>query len=482
VNGLTEGGISGIFDRVPVLIAYTDAQERLRYANRAMLLILGQRTDTPAGVPVREVVGEEIYTRVRSRIERVLQGERITFQDSKLVDGVTRYFELTYVPDVDAAGKVRGWFGVGYDVTDRVQRENAVASREQQLSGILNTMAEGLVIHDRDGRLIEANPAAERLLSLTRAQLMGWDVTHPHWKALGEDGSPLTARELPVMRALRTGIPARGQIVGIQLADAAVRWISVNAQPLYNVEDREPSGVVGTFVDVTALRDSLERVRALAQRVEDVREQERRELALLLHEGLAQDLFSARLALGNLLRDSTATHHTELNRLSAILDRCLAQTRQVASSLHPTGPADRPLGEVFAEYARYFAGLSKLAIRVHAASGPAVTDEATRLLLFRAMQEALTNVARHARATRADIYLEASPAQVELRVADDGVGLPLQSQEKAGSLGLLGLRERARAAGGSLVIERNATGGTTLMLRVPVTQLAAVAMRPPCDH
>jgi signal transduction histidine kinase len=94
------------------------------------------------------------------------------------------------------------------------------------------------------------------------------------------------------------------------------------------------------------------------------------------------------------------------------------------------------------------------------------------LLLFRATQEALTNIARHARALNADIVLEATLQHVELRVADDGIGLPAGSLDKSGSLGLLGIRERARTMGGTLAIDTNAAGGTTLVLRLPLAQAA----------
>jgi PAS domain S-box-containing protein len=473
VNILRQGSIGEFLDHLPALISYTDAHGYLQYANRSLLRALGKPLDTPIGVPARQVMGDDVYSRADPHIARALGGERTTFLDSTLVDGQPRHLELTFVPDTDAAGHVQGYIGIGYDLTDRIQRESSVASREQQLSSILHTMAEGMVIHDREGRLIEANPAAERLLSLTRSQLLGWNVMHPHWKSLDEDGAPLSADDLPVMRALRTGVPERNQTVGIQIADSPVRWLSVNAQPLYNGRDVGPSGVVGTFVDVTAVRDSVHRIRSLVQRVEDVREQERHELGLLLHEGLAQDLFSARLALGNLRRDLPLQHHASLEELSTIIDRCLGDTRQVAGSLRPTGPVDRPIGEVIAAHARYFEVLSKLRIEVFTQSKLRVTDETIRLLLFRATQEALTNIVRHARALRADVFLEASPQRVELRVADDGVGMAPGSMEKSGSLGLLGIRERARNLGGSLNIERNVAGGTTLVLTLPLDKPAA---------
>jgi two-component system, NarL family, sensor histidine kinase UhpB len=471
VNKLREGGIGGILDGLPVLISYTDVEGRFLYGNSALLRACGKPLDTPAGLHARELLGEVQYARCAAHMKRVVRGETVTFLDSNDAGGEPRHLELTFVPDFGAQGNVQGFFGIGYDLTARVQREASVASSEQQLRGILRTMAEALVIHDREGRVIEANPAAEEMLSLTREQLLGWNVARPYWKVVDEYGAPLAPEQLPVIRTLRTGEPLRGQIVGIHIENAPVRWISVNAHPLYDGRDKRPSGVVGTFADVTALRDSLERIRQLAQRMEDVREQERRELALLLHEGLAQDLFSMRLAVGNQLRGShdAQSHLQALQDLSRVLDRCLADTRQLASGLRPTGPVDRPIGQVIAQHARYFEGLSKLRIQLFEGAAPAISDEPMRLLLFRAAQEALSNVARHARATRVDVHLESIGEQVELRVADDGIGLAPGSLDKPGSLGLLGIRERARAVGGTFTIDRNAGGGTTLVLRLPVT-------------
>jgi PAS domain S-box-containing protein len=470
LNKLREGGIGGVLDRLPVLISYIDAESRFQYANRALLQACGRSLDTPVGTPAREMLGEEIFVRVRPHIARALGGEVATFQDWNDFHGARRHIELTFMPDFDARGVVRGFIGIGYDVTDRVRRESMTFSREQQLTGILHTMAEGMVIHDRDGRLVEANPAAERLLSLTRQQLFDWDVARPHWQTIGEDGLPLSVERLPVLRTLRTGQPVRGQIIGIRIQGQAIRWISVNADPLYNGTDPEPSGVVGTFSDVTAFRESVARIRELVQRMEEVREQERRELALLLHEGLAQDLFSLRLALANLRREWPDAQSLALEEMTRALDRCLADTRQVAGSLRPTGPPDQPIEQIIAEHARYFEGLARIEVRVHHVESPRITAEPIRLLLFRVVQEALTNVARHAKATRVDVFLEQVGVHLQLRVVDDGVGVEPGSFDKVGSLGLLGMRERARLMAGTLQVERNPGGGTTLLLRVPITQ------------
>ena len=468
LNLLREGAIGGILDRLPVLISYTDAEGRFQYANTAMLNACGSPLDMPAGVHARDVLGERIYARVTQHMERAVRGEAVTFMDANDASEQLRHLELTFIPDQDTSGRVHGYIGIGYDLTDRIEREGKLAAREQHLSSILHTMAEGLVIHDREGALVEANPAAEQLLHLTRSELFEWDVAHPHWEVVDEDGDVLEPDQIPVIRALRSGMPVRGEVAGIRIPGLPTRWLKVNAQPLYDGRDPRPSGVVGTFADITALRDSMERIRGLAQRVEDVREKERRDLALLLHEGLAQDLFAMQLTLSSLQREWPESYGSALDELSRVLDRCLADVRQVAGGLRPTGSVNRPIGQAIAEHARYFEGIANLAIHLHVGDTAEIRDEPTRLLLFRSAQEALSNVARHARATRVDLHLEIAGSHVELRVSDNGVGLAEGALDKAGSLGLLGLRERTRSVDGVLEIQRNEAGGTTILLRLPL--------------
>jgi PAS domain S-box-containing protein len=343
-----------------------------------------------------------------------------------------------------------------------------VAPRDQQLASILSSMGEGMVMLDRDGRIVEANPAAEQLLSLTREQFLDPEGADVPWEAMDENGTRLERGQMPVSRTLRSGVPSRGTVIGIRIADGPVRWLSVNAEPLFNGADPEPSGAVGTFLDVTALRESVERIRTLMKRVEDVRAEERRELGLLLHEGIAQDLFSMRLALGNLQRELQGAQLRSVQEIAGIADRALAETRQLARQLRPTAPDHQPIGEIIAQHARYFEGVSGLRITVQHEDCPAITDDSLRQQLFRAAQEALTNIARHAQATRVELSLRRINGMVELRVTDDGIGVQPGALEKAGSLGMLGMSERARAAGGSFRIEGGPEKGTILTLTLPL--------------
>ena len=247
------------------------------------------------------------------------------------------------------------------------------------------------------------------------------------------------------------------------------------------VPDVDETGKVrGFFVlvaDVTPLRESFDRVRELAQRIETVREEERRSAALLLHEGVAQDLYAARLALDLVESASNRSASVEqaCDDLKNAIVKCMADTRQVANDLRPSALAHLPLSSVLKDHARYFGGLSGLAINVVEVEPFPVLDEATGLLFFRAAQEALTNVVRHAQATRVDIVLHADAARIIMDVADDGIGIADNAMNKPGSLGLLGIRERFGVLGGELIVQRAATAGTTLTVQLPISFAQPVA-------
>jgi PAS domain S-box-containing protein len=135
--------------------------------------------------------------------------------------------------------------------TDGDQREPAARASEARLRAVFSAMSEGLVIHDRDGRITESNAAAEIILGLTRDQLWGKSSTDPGWQAIHEDGSPFPGDQHPAMLTLRTGMPLRDQVMGIDDPKRGRRWISINSSPIWGERKDRPEFVVATFVDIT---------------------------------------------------------------------------------------------------------------------------------------------------------------------------------------------------------------------------------------
>jgi PAS domain S-box-containing protein len=261
-------------------------------------------------------------------------------------------------------------------------------------------------------------------------------------------------------------------------ADGSLRYSYVA-----HIPKRQEGVVVGLYVfatDVTELRNSYQRIRELVQRLETVREDERRSVAKDLHEGVAQDLFALKLRVEHIQARAADQNFVKeaCLELAEGLGNCMGATRRMANDLQPNALAHLPLPVALREHARYFGKISGLSVGVVEISPVCPIAEETGLILFRAAQEVLTNVARHARASRVDIVLRAEANSITMEIVDDGIGIDDTALAKAGCLGLLGIQERVAALGGSLAVLINGKGGTTVVVQVPVAQDPARA----CDN
>lgn len=249
---------------------------------------------------------------------------------------------------------------------------------------------------------------------------------------------------------------------------------SIGHTDAHYIPDRDEDGRVrGFFVlvnDVTELRQAYARVRELARRLESAREDERRLVANTLHEGIAQDLFGCTLALDYLKSkmERGEDGQVAVNEVEALIENCISRTRQVASELHPLAMSHLSLWASIESHARFVEKFSALRIHIAENASFPVLAEDIGLMFFRAAQEAITNVVRHAQAKNVSIVLQINTNTVTMEITDDGIGIPDRALIKPGSLGLLGILERFAAIGGELIIERNEPVGTKFTVRSPI--------------
>jgi len=219
-------------------------------------------------------------------------------------------------------------------------------------------------------------------------------------------------------------------------------------------------------------------LRRLSAQVISAQEEQRRRISRELHDEVGQALtgivIHATVLESSLADRKDTTMFVDRARdVAALARHTLEQIRGLSHLLRPTILDDLGVGPAVRWFAERFSSRSGLAVEVDVGSlGDTRFEQAVETTLYRAVQEALTNVARHAHATRARVKIDGAPDGVLLRVEDDGCGFEsdgaLSSQTHDSGLGLLGMRERVIGLGGQLEIGSQPGVGTTIVVRLPV--------------
>lgn len=244
-----------------------------------------------------------------------------------------------------------------------------------------------------------------------------------------------------------------------------------------------PLKLIGGMQDITARREceenldrSRRQLRALSLRLEQLREEDRRRISRDLHDTLGQMLTGLKMDLGwiekNLVHRKTprASILEKLMETEDIVDSTIAEVQRMATEFRPDALDTLGLRSAIKCELELFQRRSGLECQLEAEEGLPDPSPGTSIGLFRILQEALTNVARHAQATRVNIRLGKEGTQFKLEISDDGKGIDPAELLRPTALGLLGMREHATMLGGSLELGIREPHGTTVSVLVPILE------------
>lgn len=215
---------------------------------------------------------------------------------------------------------------------------------------------------------------------------------------------------------------------------------------------------------------SRQQLRALASRLQIVREEERTSIAREIHDELGQALTGLKLDISwvshRIPRNTEVL--TQCVSMMERIDQTLTTVRRIATELRPSVLDQLGLEAALEWQGQEFATRTGIEVVTESSVNGGPIPDYLASSAFRILQESLTNVARHAKATRVSIGLVQTQLLLTLEVADNGVGLPPERLEQTTSLGLIGMRERALACGGSIAVASSPGTGTTVLLIVPL--------------
>jgi signal transduction histidine kinase len=226
------------------------------------------------------------------------------------------------------------------------------------------------------------------------------------------------------------------------------------------------------------IRVSREELRELTMHQQTLRESEQKRIALEIHDELGQALTSLKMDthfLGRRIQALRPENEREeilsdLSGLAGRIDNTIGTVRRITSELRPSILDDFGLVAASEWQAREFQRSTEIACRFTSDVEELNLGSDSNTAVFRILQEALTNVARHASARSVSIELRRTAEEVKMTVADDGKGIDPANKKYTRSVGLLGMRERSRIAGGQLNIFNNPAGGTIVELRIPASR------------
>jgi signal transduction histidine kinase len=222
---------------------------------------------------------------------------------------------------------------------------------------------------------------------------------------------------------------------------------------------------------VDRLQRSLEQLRALASRLETVREEEQKRIAREIHDELGQALTAIKIELSFLLFEWPAEQKPSkrAESITKLVDQTIESVQKISTELRP-GILDA-LGLVAAvEWAAgEFETRTGTRCRVDLPKDALKIDQERTTAIFRILQETLTNVARHADATQVDIRLAREDGSLSLEVYDNGIGISEEQLSASRSLGILGMRERTLLLGGEFLVSGAPNQGTRVRVRIPLS-------------
>ncbi|HUX13607.1 MAG TPA: ATP-binding protein [Spirochaetia bacterium] len=467
--------LRNLFEVSPNSLYVKDTELRIVLCNETYARGLGKsseelygKTDMENGFPAELVNGrpDKGISGLERNDRKALSGTPVTvLGEIGWYGGETRVVDTVRLPLRNESGDVIGVFGTICDSADRLRTEEASRRSEQRYRSVVDSGTVGVYQSTLDGRMLFANDLCRRILEIESPEDLSSVNIYNRFKnsrtgerlknLLRSDGAANTFES-----AVRSKTGSEARVLASATYDGSVVWGIL-------VEISKANS------DPAAVGLAQARLRNLSHRLLEAQENERKAIARELHDEIGQLLTATKIDLQVIRRDPLAGETAmRVDRSLTTIDRCLEQLRNLSLGLRPSMLDDLGLVPTLRWQAETLSARFGFAIRlrVQGVSGRFHSD--IEVVCYRVTQEALTNAARHASASKITVSLRIQKQQLVLSINDDGVGFEVDAalSDAAGgrSFGLIGMQERAALAGGTAEITSRPGEGTTVTVRLPL--------------
>jgi signal transduction histidine kinase len=345
------------------------------------------------------------------------------------------------------SGEFLGMAGSSPDITERKKVESKIEEllkeRELELDEtqtnfehLINTMAEGVVILDKNGHIQFINPAAVAVFNVPEKQLIGYHL----------------------------GIPASEGINEMQIrVEDQTRIFQMNAATITLAEEQ---AYLVTLRDITLQRKSMEQVRMLSHRLVTAQEKERRQIGGELHDEIGGALTGMKLLLAKSEKKLGKKAQSELKKVNDMLDETMDLVSNLSHSMRPDILDEYGLVEALEWYFTQYKERTGIKVNFKPDRSEREYPGIIETTAYRIIQESLTNVARYAEVDKATVVIWSDSEKLYIQVEDRGSGFD-PHQIDIGSSGISGMQDRALAVGGALAVDSSPGKGTSVSCELP---------------
>ncbi len=467
----SEARYRSLFENSPIGIAATNISGNLLYANLPFARMYGY--DDPVKMIIEVSTVQQLFPDQASRaniLDSLHQYGKFDGMEMEMLkrDG-SKFFVLASAVEVrDTEGNLLYFQSTHIDLTERKKTEERIRAASLYSRTLIEASLDPLVTINSVGKITDVNLATEQITGIKRENLIGSDFANYFLEAE-------KARE-GYNTVFHKGMVKNFPLT-IRHKNGRTKNVLYNAT-LFKNEAGEVQGVFATARDITVRKNMEAKLRAskrmlerLNQHLHEIRENERSQLALNLHDDLGQRLTALYLDISwikSRIGVQSQNVRLKIDEVISEINDTIDSVKEISSFLRPSILFDLGLVPAIATQLKKFEVQAGIKCFFNYDPDELEIDEKISLILYRIIQESLTNIARHSGASALALSLKKLKSSIELIIKDNGIGIDKEKVKSLTSMGLEGIRERVKSAHGEVIIKGEEGAGTTIKVKIPL--------------